>query len=46
MTQQTDTKSSMATTSDNSAAKLAPFKVARVEKTGAPDGSEGQDWYR
>lgn len=23
-----------------------PFKVARVEKTDAPDGGQGQDWYR
>ena len=23
-----------------------PFKVARVEKTAAPDGSDGQGWYR
>src|SRR3990172_5546465 len=23
-----------------------PFKVARVEKTDAPDGSPGEDWYR
>ena len=22
-----------------------PFKVASVEKTGAPDGGQGQDWY-
>jgi len=23
-----------------------PFKVASVEKTDAPDGGQGQDWYR
>ena len=46
MTQPTDTTNSMAATVDKGSAKLAPFKVARVEKTGAPDGSEGQDWYR
>ncbi len=46
MTQQTDIKSPMATTTDKGPSKLAHFKVARVEKTGAPDGTEGQDWYR
>lgn len=23
-----------------------PFKVVSVERTGAPDGASGQDWYR
>jgi len=23
-----------------------PYRVARVEKTDAPDGCRGQDWYR
>ncbi len=43
MTQQTI---EITNTTDSSPAKLSPFKVARVEKSGAPDGSDGQDWYR
>ncbi len=31
---------------DTRAAVPRPFKVACVEKIDAPDGSEGQDWYR
>ncbi|MHB8535025.1 MAG: hypothetical protein ACYDBW_06210 [Sulfuricaulis sp.] len=31
---------------DTRPARLRPFKVASVEKTTAPDGGEGQDWYR
>ena len=27
-------------------AKPRPFKVASVEKTNAPEGGQGQDWYR
>lgn len=27
-------------------AKPRPFKVASVEKTTAPEGGQGQDWYR
>ncbi len=47
MTQQTtEPMNSTATTEDSRPAKLRPFKVASVEKTTAPDGSEGQDWYR
>ncbi len=27
-------------------ARSAPFKLARVEKTLAPEGAEGSNWYR
>ena len=26
--------------------QASPFAVARVERTGAPDGAVGQNWYR
>ena len=26
--------------------RAARFKLARVEKTGAPDGADGDNWYR
>lgn len=35
-----------ASTKANRPAMPRPFKVARVEKTDAPDGGQGQDWYR
>jgi hypothetical protein len=41
----TDTTAS-AKTSRPSPSMPRPFKVARVEKTDAPDGGQGQDWYR
>lgn len=28
------------------ASRPPSFKVARVERTGAPDGADGKDWYR
>lgn len=47
MTQQTiDATKSTATTADTQQAKLRLFKVASVDKISAPDGGEGQDWYR
>jgi hypothetical protein len=47
MTQETtDTTKSPAMIAASHQAKLRPFKVASVEKTDAPDGSDGQDWYR
>jgi hypothetical protein len=47
MTQETtDATKSPAMTAASLQAKLRPFKVASVEKTDAPDGSDGQDWYR
>ncbi len=33
-------------TTDARPAAPRPFKVARVEKTGAPNGGHGHDWYR
>lgn len=36
----------VAATTDMSPAIPRPFKVARVEKTAAPNGGQGQDWYR
>ncbi|MDH3514181.1 MAG: hypothetical protein OEM83_04845 [Gammaproteobacteria bacterium] len=36
----------IATAKINRTAMPRPFKVARVEKTDAPDGGQGQDWYR
>lgn len=43
----TMTDSTAATKSTRPAASMPrPFKVARVEKTDAPDGGQGQDWYR
>lgn len=41
----TDTTAS-AKASRTSPSMPRPFKVARVEKTDAPDGGQGQDWYR
>lgn len=47
MTQQTtEPMNATAAKDDMRAAKLRPFKVVRVEKTDAPDGARGQDWYR
>jgi hypothetical protein len=47
MTQETtDATKSPAMIAASHQAKLRPFKVASVEKTDAPDGSDGQDWYR
>ncbi len=31
---------------NRAAARTSPFKLARVEKTDAPDGAEGGNWYR
>ena len=42
----TMTDSTAATKSARPASTPRPFKVARVEKTDAPDGGQGQDWYR
>jgi len=42
----TMTDTTTATKSARPAAMPRPFKVARVEKTDAPDGGHGQDWYR
>lgn len=41
----TDVTNNLAAAADAHPAIPRPFKVVRVEKTGAPDGSEGQDWY-
>jgi len=35
-----------ARSTDRAPRQAAAFKVARVEKTAAPDGSSGQNWYR
>lgn len=40
------TDTTTATAKTHHAAMPRPFKVARVEKTDAPDGGQGQDWYR
>ncbi|HJX18028.1 MAG TPA: hypothetical protein VJ437_07520 [Acidiferrobacterales bacterium] len=31
---------------ERASTQARPFKVARVEKTSAPDGSDGAGWYR
>lgn len=31
---------------NRAASRAAPFKLARVEKTDAPDGADGDNWYR
>ncbi|MBI3777482.1 MAG: hypothetical protein HY274_00955 [Gammaproteobacteria bacterium] len=47
MTQETtEARKSSASAANLQQSKLRPFKVASVEKTDAPDGSDGQDWYR
>lgn len=35
-----------ARSTDRAPRQAAPFKVARIEKTAAPDGSGSQTWYR
>jgi hypothetical protein len=35
-----------ARSTDRAPRQAAAFKVARVEKTSAPDGSSGHNWYR
>ena len=46
MTQETTTAANPAQATGTSSAKLHPFKVVRVERTDAPDGGKGHDWYR
>ncbi len=47
MTQETTTATAPTTpVAGVSTAKLHPFKVVRVERTDAPDGGKGHDWYR
>ena len=46
MTQQITDVTSSTMTDTQQASRLRPFKVATVEKICAPDGGEGQDWYR
>lgn len=31
---------------DIAASRPSPYNVARIERTDAPQGSDGQDWYR
>ena len=45
MTDSTDTTVANAP-ADTCPATPRPFKVACVEKSDAPDGGQGQDWYR
>lgn len=40
------TNSTSAVAVETNPALPRPFKVTSVEKTGAPDGGQGQDWYR
>ncbi|HLQ27534.1 MAG TPA: hypothetical protein VK138_16840 [Acidiferrobacterales bacterium] len=42
----TDVTNPAAAIADVRPAMPRPFKVGSVEKTGAPDGGQGHDWYR
>jgi len=44
--QPTEIKNPAAASKDGGNAKLRPFKVVRVEKTDAPEGGHGREWYR
>jgi hypothetical protein len=43
--QTTEPKTSVAA-KDACDARLRPYKVVRVEKTDAPEGGQGREWYR
>ena len=42
----TEVTNPAAATADVHSTRPRPYKVASVEKTGTPDGGQGQDWYR